>query len=239
MPDIKKNELQPHLNEYWCIPPEQNAEFVANMEDVLDVYSLPYNSEIPVICQDEQPVQLIKETRIPIPMQQGSVEKVDFEYERNGTANIFMTIEPLAGIRHVSVRETKTAIDWAEEMQYILNRLYPNNNKVILVCDNYATHTKASFYKAFPPEEARRLSKKLDIHYTPKHGSWLDIAECELSVLTRQCLNRRIPDIENLKRETMKWEEIRNEKFKTVDWHFTKEDARTKLKRLYPQYLEK
>ena len=209
------------------------------MEDVIDTYCLPYNPAIPQVCMDEQPVQLIKETKIPIPAKPGSTVKFDYEYERNGTANIFMFIEPLNGQRHVSVREFKTSIDWAIEIKYLLDVQYPNAEKVKLVCDNYCTHNIAALYKAFPPEEARRLAKRLEIHYTPKHGSWLDIAECELSVLTRQCLDRRIPDIDTLVQETQKWEQNRNLKNKTVDWRFTTDDARIKLTRLYPQFKEK
>lgn len=238
MPNIKKNELQPHLNEYWCIPPDHDADFVCCMEDVLDLYARPYNPRIPLICNDEQPIQLIGDVMSPIPPQPGSVEKIDYEYVRNGTANIFMTIEPLAGVRHITIREKKTSADWAHEMQDVA-KMYPDAEKILLVCDNYSTHSHTSFYKTFPPQEARRLSQLFEIHHTPKHGSWLDIAECELSVLTRQCLDRRIPDIETLQREVAAWEKHRNEHYSTVDWQFTTADARTKLKHLYPQFLEK
>lgn len=184
---------------------------------------------------DEQPVQLIKESRIPLPAKPGQPERFDYEYERNGTASIFLFTEPLAGWRQVSVREHRTAVDWAEEIQWLLEEQYPQAEKVVLVCDNLNTHTIASLYKAFPPEKARSLAKRLEIHYTPKHGSWLNIAEIELSVLTKQCLDRRIPDLDTLKRETRVWYVERNASQKSVDWQFTTADARIRLKHLYPQ----
>lgn len=205
------------------------------MEDVLEVYQLPYDPENPQICMDEQPVQLIKEKVLPIPPKAEHPERIDHEYERNGTASIFMFTEPLAGWRSVRVREQRTAIDWAEEIKQLLDECYPEAEKIRLVCDNLNTHVISSLYKAFEPKEARRLAKRLDIHYTPKHGSWLNIAECELSALTRQCLDRRIPEISDLIQETKAWETDRNQKQRDVDWRFTTEDARIKLKRLYPQ----
>jgi hypothetical protein len=217
------------------IPPEQSAEFVANMEDVLEVYRRPYNAACPVVCMDEQPTQLIKETRKAIPAAPGYPERVDFEYERNGTANHFIFTEPLGNWRKVNVRERKTAIDWAQEIQTLLDEDYPRAHRVILVCDNLNTHKPASLYEAFAPREARRLLDRLEIHYTPKHGSWLNVAEIELSILTRQCLDRRIPDLATLRNETKQWERTRNARQKSVDWHFTTQDARVKLKRLYPQ----
>jgi len=205
------------------------------MEDVLELYKRPYNPAIPVICMDEQPTQLIKETRMKIPVEPGKPERVDYEYERNGTAVNFMFTEPLAGWRKVNVRERKTSIDWAYEIRDLLDEDYPEVEKVILVCDNLNTHTIASLYEAFEPEEARRLAERLEIHYTPKHGSWLNVAEIELSVFTKQCLDRRIPDMATLQQEAKAWYRKRNANQKGVDWQFTTEDARVKLKRLYPQ----
>jgi hypothetical protein len=218
----------------WVIPPEQNGEFVAHMEDILDVYHKPYDPNIPVVCMDEQSVQLIKETREPIPAQEGQPEKEDYEYERNGTANIFMFTEPLCGFRYVNVRERRTAKDWAEEVKYFLEYVYPEAERVRLICDNLNTHGIGSLYERFPPEEARKLALRLEIHHTPKHGSWLNIAENELSALTTQCLDRRIPDVKTLCNETKAWEVKRNELQKGVDWQFTTSDARIRLRRLYP-----
>lgn len=227
--------MKPHLRKCWVIPAEQNGQFVAQMEDILDLYLLPYDPSIPLVCMDEQPSQLVKEIKQPIKAEPGRPERFDYEYERNGTANIFMFIEPLAGRRHVSVRENKTGLDWAEEIRDLLEVRYPQAERIRLVCDNLNTHKIGSLYEAFPPEKARQLARRLEIHYTPKHGSWLNVAEIELSVLTRQCLKRRIPDIETLHSETKAWECKRNENQKGVDWQFTTEDARIRLKRLYPK----
>jgi hypothetical protein len=206
------------------------------MEDVLDIYSLPYDPDIPMICMDEQPRQLIKEVRKTIPPKQGKPARIDYEYERNGTANIFMFTEPLGEWRHVEVTERRTSVDWAQQIRSLLDVFYPDAKSIRLVMDNLNTHKIASLYEAFEAQEARRLAKRLEIHYTPKHGSWLNIAEIELSALTKQCLDRRIPDIETLRKEVEVWERNRNNKQKGVDWQFTTENARTKLKRLYPQY---
>ena len=205
------------------------------MEDVLEIYHQPYDPDCPVICMDEQPIQLVKETRTPLPAQPGHPESVDYEYERNGTANIFLFTEPLAGWRKAVVRERRTAVDWAIEIQRLLDEDYGEREKVILVCDQLNTHTVASLYKAFDPATARRLAERLEIHHTPKHGSWLNIAENELSALTRQCLDRRIPERETLERETAAWYTERNQSQKSVDWQFTTAEARIRLKRLYPQ----
>lgn len=218
------------------IPPKQNSDFVAAMEDVLEVYKRPYNPDFPVVCMDEQPTQLIKETRTPVAMGPARPARVDYEYERNGTATNFMFVEALAGWRKVNVREKKKKVDWASEIQELLDDDYPQAVKVVLVCDNLNTHKAGSFYEAFPPEEARRLLGRLEIHYTPKHGSWLNIAESELSIFTKQCLDRRLPDIETLRLEAEAWHKERNDKRRMVDWQFTAEDARIKLKRLYPEY---
>lgn len=205
------------------------------MEDVLDVYQRPYDPAYPVVCMDESPKQLIGEVAPPLPAKPGSVEKHDAEYVRNGTIEIFMEVEPLAGKRHVAVTERRTKIDWAQQIKEMLDVRYPDAIKVILVMDNLNTHTPASLYEAFPPVEARRLAQRLEIHYTPKHGSWLNMAEIELSVLQGQCLNRRIPDIETIRSEVDAWQMARNNKIKKIDWQFKTADARIKLKRLYPK----
>lgn len=206
-----------------------------HMEDVLEVYKRPHDPQVPVVCMDEQPTQLIKETRKSLPAEPGQPERIDYEYERNGTATNFLFTEPLAGWRRVNVRETKKKVDWAEEVRELLEVDYPSAEKVVLVCDNLNTHTPAALYEAFPPAEARRLVERLEIHHTPKHGSWLNIAECELSVLTRQCLDRRLANITTLRTEARAWYRERNRRQKSVDWQFTTETARIKLKRLYPQ----
>ena len=233
---LKKNELQPHRNAYWCIPPKENAEFVARMEDVLDIYEMPYNPAVPVVCMDEKPYQLLGETRDPLPMRPGDTQKLDSEYVRNGTCSIFVFVEPLGGVRHVSVREHRTALDWAQEIKYLVDVSYPDHDKIILVMDNLNTHAISSLYKAFPAPEARRITKKLEIHYTPKHGSWLNIAEIELNVMTRQCLTRRIERIDSLRQELAAWEHDRNEHTACIQWHFTTDNARTKLVSLYPKF---
>ena len=218
------------------IPPEKNAEFVAAMEDVLDVYERPYHPARPVVCLDEQSKQLLKETRTPIPAAPGRPARTDYEYERNGTANLFMLFEPLGSWRHVKVTARRTRTDFAELIRELVDVHYPEAEKIVLVMDNLNTHKAASLYEAFPPAEARRLVEKLEIHYTPKHGSWLDMAETELSILTKQCLDRRIPDMPTLIREVAAWEEQRNSAEATIQWQFTTDQARTKLKRLYPSF---
>ena len=205
------------------------------MEDVLDVYEMPYNPSIPVVCMDEKPYQLLGEAREAWAMRPGDNKKVDAEYVREGTCSIFAFIEPLGGHHHVSVREHRTAVDWAEEIKYMVDEMYPEAEKIILVMDNLNTHKPSSLYKKFKPEEARRIIKKLDIHYTPKHGSWLDIAEIELNVMTRQCLSRRIDSIDKLKAELTSWEKERNEAGAKVNWQFRTKDARIKLISLYPE----
>lgn len=216
------------------IPPKHNAEFVACMEDVLEWYRRPYDPCVPVVCMDERPVQLVKETRVPLPPQRRRPRRVDYEYERAGTACVFVFTEALRGWRRVTVRPRRTAVDWAHEVRTLLDQHYPDADRVILVCDNLNTHKIASFYEAFPPAEARRLAERIDIHYTPKHGSWLNVAECEVSVLSRQALHRRTPDIRSLARKVAAWDNNRNNRQCGVDWQFTTEDARTKLKGLYP-----
>jgi hypothetical protein len=204
------------------------------MEDILDLYQQPYNPQRPLICVDEKPVQLIKDTREPLPPKPGRPKKVDYEYERNGTASIFMHTEPLGSWRHVSIRPRRTKKDWASEIKDLLEVYYPEAERIILVCDNLNTHRLSPLYEAFPAEEARKLARRLEIHYTPKHGSWLNIAEIELSALTKQCLSRRIGDIQVLAYESQVWEKRRNELDKNVDWQFTTKDARIRLKHIYP-----
>jgi len=208
------------------------------MEDVLEVYSRPYNPAKPVVCMDEKPYQLLSDAREPIPMEPGKTEKVDSEYKREGTFSIFIFTEPLAGWRYAEAFERRTKKDWAHRVKRVLDNQYPDAEKVVLVMDNLNTHVTSSFYETFPPEEAFRLSQRLEIHWTPKHGSWLDIAEIELSALATQCLgNRRLPSIEALNKELLAWETKRNNNQKGVDWHFTADNARIKLRRLYPVVL--
>lgn len=206
------------------------------MEDILDIYELPYNPLCPVVCMDEKPYQLLGEIREPLPMRSGDNQKVDSEYTRNGTCSIFAFVEPLAGKHYVSVREHRTAVDWAEEIKYLADTIYPDAEKIILVMDNLNTHKPSSLYKKYPATEARRIIKRLEIHYTPKHGSWLDIAEIELNVMTRQCLSRRINDINHLRSELAAWESERNTMAAKVNWQFKTSDARIKLNALYPKF---
>ena len=206
------------------------------MEDVLDLYQLPYDANYPVVCMDEKPYQLLGESRAPIPMKAGKPERQDGEYVRNGTCSIFIFNEPLSGWRHTCVCERRTKIDWANQIRILLGQYYPHVAKIRLVMDNLNTHVISSLYEAFPPELARNLARRLEIHYTPKHGSWLNMAEIELSVLSKQCLDRRIDDIALLSKELSFWEANRNAIQKGVDWQFTTVDARIKLKRLYPQF---
>ncbi len=218
------------------MPEGPSAEFVAAMEDVLDVYHRPYDPERPVVCLDESSKQLIGEVRAPLPPQPGQVAKYDSEYERRGTANVFMAVEPLAGKRTVRVTDRRTRVDWAQFVRLLLLTMYPEVAKVILVMDNLNTHGVASLYEAFDAETARALAARLEIHYTPKHGSWLNMAETELSILSRQCLDRRIESKETMEREITTWEKNRNEAGAGINWQFTTADARIKLKRLYPSF---
>ena len=220
----------------WCIPPKQNADFVAHMEDVLEVYSRPYDDKKPVICMDEKPFQLLDEQIQPIPLsKENHIKKYDCEYIRKGSCSIFMFTEPLGQWREAHALPRRTSEDWAMQMKWLIDEVYPDAEKIVLVMDNLNTHTTASFYKVFNPEDALRLAQKLEIHYTPKHGSWLDIAEIELSALTIQCLiGERIPSIDKLNDLLSSWSLKRNSLQKGVDWQFTTKDARTKLKHLYP-----
>lgn len=218
------------------MPEGPSAEFVAAMEDVLEVYHRPYDPQRPVVCLDECSKQLIGEVRPPLPPRPGQVAKYDSEYERRGTANMFMAIEPLAGKRTVQVTDRRTRIDWAQFIRFLLLSLYPEAAVVVLVMDNLNTHNIASLYEAFDPATARALASRLEIHYTPKHGSWLNMAETELSILSRQCLDRRIDAQETLRQEIAAWERERNQNGAKIDWRFTTTDARIKLKRLYPSF---
>lgn len=204
------------------------------MEEVLDVYKRPYDPNCPVVCMDEATKQLIGETRIPLSAAPGQLQRYDYEYERNGTANIFMFCEPLAGKRYVDVTDRRTKVDWACEIRELVDQRYPEAEKIVLVMDNLNTHSKGSLYEAFPPEEAKRIADRLEIHYTPKHGSWLNMAEIELSVLGRQCLSQRLADKDTLQHHTAAWEKERNAQRVVVNWQFTTEDARIKLRKLYP-----
>lgn len=234
MANFEKNEIKPWLKQQWVIPPRANASFVANMEDVLDVYAKPYDSKRPVICVDEGGKQLIGDLREPLPMRPGRVTRQDSEYRRGGMANMFMAFEPLAGKRHVEVTERKASVDFARFMRTVSDQMYPDAERIVLVCDNLNTHKTAAFYEAFAPDEARRLSQRFEWHYTPKHGSWLNVAEMELSVIARQCLDRRIPDAATLTSEVAQWERKRNAAKTAVNWQFTTADARIKLRKLYP-----
>ena len=221
--------------QYWVIPPDADAEFAACMEDVLETYAQPYGAAFPVVCMDEQPVQLTKETRQPLAATKAHPRRVDYEYERAGTACIFMFAEPLSGWRKVNARPRRTKVDWALEMEALLRTRYADAEKVLLVCDNLNTHTRGAFYEAFDAKKARDLVQRIEFHYTPKHGSWLNIAENELSSMTRQAISgRRIESIEMLRRETSAWANSNNEKQRGVDWQFTVAKARVKLKSLYP-----
>ena len=212
----------------------ESSSFVAHMELVLDVYKIAYSEAFPVICMDESPKQLIKESRTAIERKPGHDAKEDYEYERCGVANIFMANEPLAGKRYVKVTERKTKTDWAAFIKEIADKHYPLAQKIRLVMDNLATHKPAALYEAFPPEEAKRIWDRFEFIYTPKHGSWLNMAEIELNVLMGQCLNRRIDNIETIKQEVNAWQQDRNNKEATINWQFTNDKARIKLKKLYP-----
>lgn len=218
----------------WVIPPKQNSDFVAQMEQVLDVYKRPYSPENPVVCMDESSKQLIKETRIPIEIRPGSEKRIDYEYERCGVCNIFMANEPLRSKRYVKITERRTKKDWAEYIREIADIHYKEAKKITLVMDNLNTHKPASLYEAFEPEEAKRIWDRFEFIYTPKHGSWLNMAEIELNVLNGQCLNRRIDNIETVNQQVNAWQGHRNNKKAVINWRFTNQKARIKLKRLYP-----
>jgi len=218
----------------WCLPGEPNAEFVCAMEDVLDVYQRPYDPARPQVCVDETSKQLVGEVRTPLPVRPGQPALSDHQYHRNGTANLFLIVEPLTGVCRVKITERRTRADWARVMRELVDAHYPQAEKIVLVTDNLNTHDKASLYEVFPPDEAKRIGDKLEIHYTPKHASWLDMAELQLSVLSRQCLDRRIPDRATLEAEVAAW--LKDHQSKPIEWRFTAGDARIKLKKLYPSF---
>lgn len=218
----------------WCIPPKQSAEFVYHMEDVLEVYKRPYDPKRPVVCMDETFKQLIGQTREPLPMRPGDVERYDHVYVRNGVASLFLAFEPLAGWRTVTVTDRRRRLEWASFVKSLVDGRYRDAEKVVLVMDQLNTHSAASLYEAFAPAEAQRIADRLEIHQTPKHGSWLNMAEIELGVLGRQCLNRRIAKQATLVEQVAAWEAARNQAATKVDWQFTTADARIKLVRLYP-----
>jgi transposase len=206
------------------------------MEDVLDVYQRRYDPKRPLVCIDEMPKQLLMDTREPLTIRPGASERFDYEYKRGGVADLFMVLEPLAGKRHIKVTDQRRRVEWAEVMRIVSDELYPDAEKIVVVLDNLNTHVGAAFYLAFEPQEARRLVERFELHYTPKHGSWLNMAEIELSALTRQCLDRRIPDKDTLIHEVKAWEDQRNSEVVKVHWQFTTADARIKLRRLYPKF---
>ncbi len=221
----------------WCIPPDQDAAFVAQMEQVLQVYARPYDPRRPVVCMDEQPKQLIRETSQPITTSNGE-QRVDHEYIREGVCNVWMFVEPLGGWRRTPVSDRRTAIDWTHQVKALVDDpRYADASRITLVCDNLNTHKLASLYAAFEPTQALRIANRIELVHTPKHGSWLNIAECELSVLSRQCLNRRVPETRTIRHETQAWSSQRNASQTGVDWQFTTADARIKLKRLYPKIM--
>ena len=223
---------------YWVIPPAADGEFVADMEQVLETYAQPYEARYPVACMDEQPIQLLKETRVPVPATKDHPRRVDYEYDRAGTASIFMFCEPLSGWRQVTVRERRTKIDWAIEVEDLLRTRYAAAQKLILVCDNLNTHTRGAFYEAFEPEKARAIVRRLEFCHTPKHGSWLNIAENELSSMTRQCITgRRFAAIDLLRCQTAAWQAHSNARQRGVDWQFKVDDARRKLRSVYPKVI--
>ena len=225
------------MKKAWCIPPKAGGEFVWKMEDVLEVYKRPYDPKRPVVCLDEMPTQLLAETRKALPTRPGQVRRYDYEYRRNGVANIFMMFEPLKARRYVKVTERRTKKDFAECVRQLADVHYPQAEKIVLVLDNLNTHTPGSLYEAFDPAKARRLARKLEIHYTPKHGSWLNMAEIELGILSRQCLKEHMENLQQVAQESVAWESRRNEKQSTVDWQFTTDNARIKLKSLYPSII--
>lgn len=219
----------------WCIPPERNAEFVCAMENVLEVYKRARDPERPVVCMDEKPKQLIKETRTPISCAKGRPARIDYEYERGGTASVFLFVDPLRGWRRVEATDRRTRLDWARQVRRLIDHDYPKARKITLVMDNLNTHSAASLYEAFEPAEARRLAERLEIVYTPKHGSWLNVAEVELAALEKQAIGGRLPDRAALNARLKAWQKDRNRSRAKVHWQFTSADARIKLKRLYPQ----
>ncbi len=232
------NELKPWIKKQWCIPTQADAEFVYHMEDVLEVYTRPSDPARPQVCMDEINTQLLSDTREPLPMEPGKPVREDYEYERQGVCNIFLACEPLAGKRYTMVAAQRTKQEWAHFIHQLADEHYPTAEKIVLVMDNLNTHTLASLYEVFPVAEARRLCQRFEVHYTPKHASWLNMAEIELSVLDRQCLSQRLASLEIAERQVAAWTTRRNQQRATIDWHFTAEDASIKLKHLYPSILD-
>jgi len=231
--------MKPWRKVMWCIPPQQDAAFVCQMEQVLEVYKRPYDPNHPVVCMDEQPKQLISETRRELPAAPGRPARLDYEYVREGVCNVWMFVEPLGGWRTVEATGTRRAVDWARQVRQVVDEpRFATAKRITLVSDNLNTHTLASLYQAFEPAEALRLARKLELVHTPKHGSWLNVAESELSVLSRQCLGRRIAKQETVASAVQAWNTERNARQVGVDWHFTTDDARIKLKHLYPKVKE-
>lgn len=231
----EKNDLKPWQRKMWCIPPEQDAEFVCAMENVLETYKRPYDPKRPVVCFDEKSKQLVAEICEPIPARPGEPERCDYEYVRAGTANVFMMVEPLRGWRKVNVTSRRTKVDFALQIKELVDVHFPQAERITLVLDNLNTHRMSSLYEAFAPEEARRLIDRIEVVHTPKHGSWLNMAECELSSLERQALGARVASESDLRDRVTAWEQHRNTAFRGIDWQFRTSDARIKLRRLYPQ----
>lgn len=222
------------MKKEWCIPPKANGAFVAQMEEVLDLYEKPYDSHRPLVCMDETSKQLVSDVQTPLPPQPGQTARQDYEYERQGVCNLFIGFEPLQSQRHVQVTNQRTAVDWAHFMQDLAEMHYPDAEKIVVVMDNLNTHGPGSFYEAFPPAEAKRLAARFEFHYTPKHGSWLNMAEIEISVFERGCLSRPVGDLPTLRHRVAALEAERNAAQATIDWQFTSQVARTKLAKLYP-----
>lgn len=227
--------MKPWQKKMWCIPPEQNAEFVCAMENVLEVYTRPYDAKRPVVCMDEKSKQLVSEISKPIAARPGEAERCDYEYERNGTANLFMMVEPLRGWRNVNVTTRRTKVDFARQVKELADVHYADADRITLVMDNLNTHRLSTLYEAFEPVEARRLIERIEVIHTPKHGSWLNMAECELSVLEKQALGARVGDETELRSRVVNWGAHRNQRCRRIDWQFRTPDARIKLRRLYPQ----
>ena len=231
------NELKPWIKKQWCMPTQADAEFVYHMEDVLDVYTRPYDPARPQVCMDEINTQLLADTRESLPLQPGQPERFDYEYERQGVCNVFLACEPLAGKRYTMVAAQRTKQEWAQFMRQLADEHYPTAEKIVLVMDNLNTHTLAALYEVFPVVEARRLCQRFEVHYTPKHASWLNMAEIELSALDRQCLSQRLASLDVAQRHIAAWTSRRNQQQVTIDWRFTAADACIKLKHLYPSTL--
>jgi len=234
--DVTKNELKPWRGQEWRIPPEEEPEFAAAMEDILDIYAGEYDENCLLTCMGEVPRQLIGETREPVPAGRGKAARYDTEYKRNGTCEIFMFAAPLKGWRRAEVMEHRTGLDWAQQIKKLITVDFPHAKKIVLVMDNLNTHIIGSLYKAFPPEEAGYYRSKLEIHFTPKHGSWLNMAEIEINVLVNHGLSKRVPSMRQMIKEVSAWNKARNQSASKINWRFSTDDARIKLKRLYPQF---